>query len=106
MTAADGDSEGGAPTILLEAQAIGTPIVTTRHADIPTRRARPDPACSSATSTTSTALGDALVTALTAGQRSSAAHVTAHHEAGMAIARLERLYAALADRGALRPVAS
>ena len=31
----DGDSEGGAPTILLEAQAIGTPIVTTRHADIP-----------------------------------------------------------------------
>src|SRR5262249_48370031 len=35
VTAADGDSEGGAPTILLEAQAIGTPIVATRHADIP-----------------------------------------------------------------------
>ena len=34
-TAANGDSEGGAPTILLEAQAVGTPIVTTRHADIP-----------------------------------------------------------------------
>src|SRR5439155_22278141 len=34
-TAKDGDSEGGAPTILLEAQAIGMPIVTTRHADIP-----------------------------------------------------------------------
>ena len=29
VTGADGDSEGGAPTILLEAQAIGTPIVTT-----------------------------------------------------------------------------
>jgi colanic acid/amylovoran biosynthesis glycosyltransferase len=35
VTAADGDSEGGAPTILLEAQASGLPIVSTTHADIP-----------------------------------------------------------------------
>ncbi len=35
LTAADGDSEGGAPTTLLEAQALGLPIVTTTHADIP-----------------------------------------------------------------------
>jgi colanic acid/amylovoran biosynthesis glycosyltransferase len=35
VTARDGDSEGGAPTTLIEAQAIGTPIVATRHADIP-----------------------------------------------------------------------
>lgn len=34
-TAPDGDSEGGAPTTLLEAQASGLPIVATRHADIP-----------------------------------------------------------------------
>lgn len=34
-TAADGDSEGGAPTVLLEAQASGLPIVSTTHADIP-----------------------------------------------------------------------
>ena len=34
-TASNGDTEGGAPTILLEAQAVGVPIVTTRHADIP-----------------------------------------------------------------------
>ena len=34
-TAPDGDTEGGAPTILLEAQAAGLPIVATRHADIP-----------------------------------------------------------------------
>jgi colanic acid/amylovoran biosynthesis glycosyltransferase len=34
-TAANGDSEGGAPTILLEAQAAGLPVVTTTHADIP-----------------------------------------------------------------------
>ena len=34
-TAPDGDSEGGAPTTLLEAQACGLPILSTRHADIP-----------------------------------------------------------------------
>nr|WP_197425376.1 glycosyltransferase family 4 protein [Halobacterium sp. CBA1126] len=33
--AASGDSEGGAPTVLLEAQASGKPVVTTTHADIP-----------------------------------------------------------------------
>jgi len=35
VTAVDGDSEGGAPTILLEAQAAGIPILATTHADIP-----------------------------------------------------------------------
>ena len=35
VTAADGDSEGGAPTTLIEAQAVGLPIVSTNHADIP-----------------------------------------------------------------------
>ena len=35
VTAKDGDSEGGAPTILIEAQAIGLPIITSTHADIP-----------------------------------------------------------------------
>lgn len=35
QTAPDGDTEGGAPTVLLEAQASGLPIVATRHADIP-----------------------------------------------------------------------
>jgi colanic acid/amylovoran biosynthesis glycosyltransferase len=35
VTAADGDSEGGAPTVLLEAQASGLPVVSTWHADIP-----------------------------------------------------------------------
>jgi colanic acid/amylovoran biosynthesis glycosyltransferase len=34
-TAADGDSEGGAPTTILEAQAMGLPVLSTRHADIP-----------------------------------------------------------------------
>jgi colanic acid/amylovoran biosynthesis glycosyltransferase len=34
-TASDGDTEGGAPTVLLEMQAAGIPVVSTRHADIP-----------------------------------------------------------------------
>ena len=35
ITAQDGDSEGGAPTVLLEAQASGLPVISTYHADIP-----------------------------------------------------------------------
>jgi colanic acid/amylovoran biosynthesis glycosyltransferase len=35
VTARDGDSEGGAPVILLDAQANGLPIISTTHADIP-----------------------------------------------------------------------
>jgi colanic acid/amylovoran biosynthesis glycosyltransferase len=35
VTARDGDTEGGAPVCLLEAQAAGLPIVATRHCDIP-----------------------------------------------------------------------
>jgi len=33
--AESGDSEGGAPTVLIEAQATGKPVVSTTHADIP-----------------------------------------------------------------------
>lgn len=35
ITAGDGNSEGGAPTTILEAQAMGLPVVSTLHADIP-----------------------------------------------------------------------
>jgi colanic acid/amylovoran/stewartan biosynthesis glycosyltransferase WcaL/AmsK/CpsK len=41
-TASDGDTEGGAPTVLLEMQAAGLPVVGTRHADLPTVVAEPD----------------------------------------------------------------
>jgi colanic acid/amylovoran biosynthesis glycosyltransferase len=34
-TASDGDTEGGAPTVLIEMQAAGLPVVATQHADIP-----------------------------------------------------------------------
>ncbi|PDW03605.1 glycosyltransferase [Candidatus Viridilinea mediisalina] len=35
VTAKNGDSEGGAPTVLIEMQARGLPILSTQHADIP-----------------------------------------------------------------------
>ena len=96
-TAADGDSEGGAPTILLEAQAIGTPIVSTRHADIP--HVVPEGAgvrlCGEHDVD---ALGDAVVAALESRAASSPAYVTANHAVGTAVDRLENLYVALADR--------
>lgn len=35
VTASDGDNEGGAPVSIIEASAIGLPVVATNHADIP-----------------------------------------------------------------------
>jgi colanic acid/amylovoran biosynthesis glycosyltransferase len=35
VTAADGDTEGGAPVTILEMAATGMPVVSTRHCDIP-----------------------------------------------------------------------
>lgn len=35
VRAVDGDSEGGAPTVVLEAQAAGLPVLGSTHADIP-----------------------------------------------------------------------
>jgi colanic acid/amylovoran biosynthesis glycosyltransferase len=35
VTASDGDTEGGAPVVLIEAMAAGVPVVSSRHADIP-----------------------------------------------------------------------
>lgn len=104
-TAHDGDSEGGAPTILLEAQAIGTPVVTTRHADIP--HVAPEGAGVFLCNERDVAsLADALVAAITARQPSSRAHLVAHHAVGVAMGRLERMYDELRGRGDVHAAAN
>jgi len=99
-TAVNGDSEGGAPTILLEAQAIGTPIVTTRHADIP--NVAPEGAgvrlCAEHDVE---ALGAAVAEAFLSKKPSSAAHVAAHHAIDKTIVNLEALYTRLTEAAAL-----
>jgi glycosyltransferase involved in cell wall biosynthesis len=74
---------------------MGTPIVTTRHADIP--HVVPEGAgvflCDEHDVA---ALADALVAAVEARTASSRAYVVSHHEVGMAIDRLEARYEALA----------
>jgi colanic acid/amylovoran biosynthesis glycosyltransferase len=90
-TAEDGDSEGGAPTILLEAQAIGTPIVTTRHADIP--NVLPEgPGVYLCEEHDVDKLGDALASALAEGQAVGAAYVRSHHDVRRAVPALEHGY--------------
>jgi len=63
-TASNGDAEGGAPTTLLEAQALGRVIVATDHADIP-NIVDPETALL-APEGDAEALADRLATALTA----------------------------------------
>jgi len=102
VTAADGDSEGGAPTILLEAQAIGTPIVTTRHADIP--HVVPEgPGVWLCAEHDVDALATALCAALRQRTPSSAAHVMAHHDIVHVAVRLEEIYARASEKAATRP---
>src|SRR5262249_22123819 len=92
VTAEDGDSEGGAPTILLEAQAIGTPIVTTKHADIP-HVVPAAPGVWLCDEHDVDGLGDALCAALRERTPSSASHVKTHHDIARTRVRLEEIYA-------------
>lgn len=96
VTASDGDSEGGAPTILLEAQAIGTPIVTTTHADIP-YVVPAGPGVWLCAEHDVAALGDALIAALRQQTPSSAAHVAAYHDIATVAPRLEDIYSRAAE---------
>jgi len=104
VTAEDGDSEGGAPTLLLEAQAIGTPIVTTRHADIP-HVVPAGPGVFLCDEHDVDALAAGLVSALEGSERSSPAHVASNHDVRRAIEQLEALYLA-AGNGPARVAAA
>ena len=103
-TAVDGDSEGGAPTILLEAQAVGTPIVSTRHADIP-HVAPEGPGVYLCNERDVEALGNALLAAIENREPSSRAHVVARHAVALAMARLESVYDELCGGGAVEAAA-
>lgn len=95
-TASNGDAEGGAPTTLLEAQALGRVVVATDHADIPNIVDRE--AAFLAPEGDAEALADRLTTALTvpaewpsrgaAGRR----FVEIHHSRRQVATLLTRLY--------------
>lgn len=100
-TASDGDAEGGAPTTLLDAQALGRVVVATDHADIPNIV---DPeAALLAPEGDAEALADCLTRALAApdewpsrgaaGRRFVESHHSRHHVATL----LERLYDGVID---------
>lgn len=97
VTARDGDSEGGAPTILLEAQAVGVPVVATRHADIP-NVVEDGKAGILVPERNPTALAEALDRLLTHPEwwpcmgRAGRAYVEAHHNISHLTNQLETYY--------------
>lgn len=103
VTASDGETEGGAPTVLIEAQAAGKPILSTRHADIP-EIVRPDESAVLVAEGDSGALGEALVELLRQPDRWAAMaaagrrHVEAEHEIGRQMEKLEAIYDELRAR--------
>jgi colanic acid/amylovoran biosynthesis glycosyltransferase len=97
VTASDGDTEGGAPTTLLEAQACGVPILASRHADIPQVVPEGESGLLSA-ERDSEGLAENLHTLLAGPERwaemgrAGRAHVEAQHAALPQTARLEDRY--------------
>lgn len=103
VTAADGETEGGAPTVLIEAQAAGKPILTTEHADIP-EVVRPGESAILVAEGNVPALGEALIALLRTPERwhsmalAGRRHVEAEHEIGRQMGKLEALYDELRSR--------
>ncbi len=95
--AADGDTEGGAPVILLDAQAAGLPVVATRHADIP-EYVREGQSGLLAGEGDVEGLAECILRLVEApGQwgamgRAGRAHVEEHYNAATQAARLEAIY--------------
>jgi len=105
VTAADGDSEGGAPTTLLEAQACGLPVLATTHADLP-HVVAPGESALLAPERDAEALARNLLELLKAPERwgpmgeAGREHVERFHEAERAADRVEDLYLELAQGSA------
>lgn len=105
VTATDGDNEGGAPNILLDAQAMGLPIVATTHCDIPEFTA-PGRSALLAPEGDAAALADRVRELLLAPERADwgamgragRAHVEAHFSTARVIREIESLYAEILAR--------
>lgn len=99
-TASNGDTEGGAPTIVLEAQAVGVPLVTTEHADIP-NVAPTGPGVYLSPEGAVGPLADNLWRALAERVGSSSEFVRARHHVGREVLELEAYYAVLTNQSEL-----
>lgn len=95
ITASNGDTEGGAPTILLEAQAIGLPIVASTHADIPNILDRSDPGVFLAAEGDLAGLAAGMKAAVQVSQPVNSGFVEVHHDVPQVMSKLENLYARL-----------
>jgi len=95
-TATNGDTEGGAPTILLEAQAVGVPIVSTLHADIPNIVGNGQGVYLSP-ETNAEQLAENLFTALHRREGANPAFVRQHHDVAREILNLEKHYREVAS---------
>lgn len=100
-TASNGDTEGGAPTIVLEAQAVGVPLVTTEHADIP-NVAPAGPGVYLSPEAQVAPLAENLSRALRERVGASAEFVRAHHDVSREVLGMEARYAALVSAGAVQ----
>lgn len=95
--AANGDNEGGIGTVLLEAQAVGTPIVSTYHADLPYGLASV-PGIYLATERSVDGLVARLRQALQEQVRVDSRFVRERHDVQKEVVRLEEKYQTLVDR--------
>jgi len=97
LTARDGDSEGGAPVGLIEAEATGMPIVSTLHADIPevvvdgkSALLSPERDVEALAANLERVVGEPEQ--WEAMGRAGRAHVEANHDVRAQVARLEHIY--------------
>ena len=103
VDSARGGGEGGAPTTIIEAQALGMPVVSTLHCDIPNVTV-PGESAVLVPERDAGALADALRELLDHPERWEAmgragrAHVEANHDVAAEVGTLERRYLTLLGR--------
>jgi colanic acid/amylovoran biosynthesis glycosyltransferase len=100
VVAENGDDEGGAPTVLIEMQASGMPIIASRHADIP-NVVRENKSAVLVPERDASALTEAIVELMTTPERWAAMAeagrrlVSEYHNIRVEAQKLEEVYALL-----------